>query len=123
PNHQDQDRHPLPLICNASGRPKRAHARPLRACANGTAETPPPLATRPPPARLLILVTNGAPAFDTGLVLQSDYDESLARLARIRRLVADLEKECGNTAELRTKFQQLLHDLEEAKNALKLVGT
>jgi hypothetical protein len=45
-----------------------------------------------------------------------DANDLIERLARIRRLVAELETECGRTAELREQFRRLKREMEHAAN-------
>jgi hypothetical protein len=48
--------------------------------------------------------------------VRPDAGEILERLARIRRLLAELESECGRTAEIRETFERLKRRMEQASS-------
>jgi hypothetical protein len=47
-----------------------------------------------------------------------DHGEVTARLARIKRRLAELESECGRTAELREQFERLMREIRGDNDVL-----
>ena len=55
-------------------------------------------------------------------VVTTEAELIAARIARIRALLADLEKECGTSAEAQEKFRKAKAELDTARASLKTLG-